>query len=143
MRKCPRDRQIAFRQVNRNGKAFSERGEWVLIWARPDAHIRTPRLREEPTEEDLSGKKKQKVGGKIDIADRVSWRPVSGRYLGLTSLQPPTDFFGRPIAVKPASKPASKAGLAKTTSPVPVISYKFNEGNSAAVRKAVKVSSFL
>jgi len=36
-------------------------------------------LREEPTEEDLSsmisdsGDKRQKVGGKIDIADRVSY----------------------------------------------------------------------
>jgi len=78
------------------------------------------------------------VGGKIDIADRVSYRPVGGRYLVLTPLQPPTDFFGRPIVEKPASKPASK-----TTSLVPVVSYKFNEGNSAAVRKAVKVSSFL
>lgn len=81
------------------------------------------------------------MGRKIDIADRVSCRPVSGRCLGLTSSQPPTDFFGRPMAVKPASKPASKVGLAKTT--CLVISYKFNEGNSAAVRKAVKVSSFL
>ncbi|KAF9651533.1 P-loop containing nucleoside triphosphate hydrolase protein [Thelephora ganbajun] len=90
------------------------------------------RLREEPTEEGLSSvvsdsrNKRQKVGGKIDIADR-----------------PPTDFFGRPIAVKPVSKPASKIGLNKTTSQAPVVSYKFNEGNSAAVRKAVKVSSFL
>ena len=80
------------------------------------------------------------MGRKIDIADMVSYRPVSGRYLVLTPLQPPTDFFGRPMVVKPASKPASKVGLASL---VPVVSYKFNEGNSAAVRKAVKVSSFL
>jgi chromosome transmission fidelity protein 18 len=61
----------------------------------------------------------------------------------LTSFQPPTDFFGRPIVVKPVSKPISKANLTNTVSTVPVVSYKFNEGNSSAVRKPVKVSSFL
>lgn len=63
--------------------------------------------------------------------------------MALTLPQPPTDFFGRPMVVKPKSKPASKVGPDNTASPVPVVSYKFNEGNSAAVRKAVKVSSFL
>jgi len=86
------------------------------------------RSREEDPSSMISdpGKKRQKVDRKIDIADR-----------------PPTDFFGRLIKEKPAPKPASKVGLTKTVGLVPVISYKFNEGNSAAVRKAVKVSSFL
>jgi hypothetical protein len=45
--------------------------------------------------------------------------------------------------VKPVQKPASKASLTKIANLVPVVSFKFNEGNSAAVQKAVKVSSFL
>jgi len=83
------------------------------------------RPREEPTEEGM-GSKRQKVNERIDIADR-----------------PPTDFFGRPVRGEPASKPISKASHTKTTSLDPVVSYRFNEGNSAAVRKPVKVSSFL
>lgn len=61
----------------------------------------------------------------------------------MTFFQPPTDFFGRPIGVKPTLKPVSKVNPAKAASQVPVVSYKFNEGNSSAVRKPVKVSSFL
>lgn len=106
------------------------------------------RLREELTEEDLSSaasdsrNKRQKMDRKIDIADRVSCGLVR-TCLNVDSFQPPTDFFGRPITVKPVSKPVSQVGLTKTASLVPVVSYKFNEGNSAAVRKPVKVSSFL
>jgi hypothetical protein len=83
------------------------------------------------------------VNVKIDIADRVSDKLVRIDPPTLTPFQPPTDFFGRLIVVKPVSKPASKNGLTKTGSSVPVVSYRFNEGNSSAVRKPVKVSSFL
>ena len=60
--------------------------------------------------------------------------------------KPPVDFFGRPIVAK-ASKPSSKAQ--KGANAVPIherpyrVSYRFKEGNSAAVRKPVKLASFL
>ncbi|KAJ2921092.1 hypothetical protein H1R20_g16001, partial [Candolleomyces eurysporus] len=62
----------------------------------------------------------------IDIADR-----------------PPTDFFGRsiPISNNQKSKPISRKGSSEDKTHR--ISYKFAEGNSAAVRKPVKVSYFL
>jgi len=57
------------------------------------------------------------------------------------------DFFGRPILIKPKSgiKPNSKAEKwkkAPTEKKLGLI-YKFKEGNSAAVRKPVKVQAFL
>ncbi|KAJ3773940.1 P-loop containing nucleoside triphosphate hydrolase protein [Lentinula raphanica] len=66
----------------------------------------------------------------VDIADR-----------------PPTDFFGRPIqpSVSKKSKPLAhgfnplKSADAQKFS----VAYKFKEGNSAAVRKPIKVSAFL
>ena len=55
--------------------------------------------------------------------------------------QVPKDFFGRPIvAKKGAKKPVS--GIKPQAKRAAVI-YKFNEGNSAAMRKPVKVSAFL
>ncbi|KAH9900888.1 P-loop containing nucleoside triphosphate hydrolase protein [Cubamyces lactineus] len=50
------------------------------------------------------------------------------------------DFFGRPIVPKDTPSQGAKAVL--KAKPYRV-SYKFNEGNSAAVRKPVKVSAFL
>lgn len=50
----------------------------MLVRPQSNANIRMLRLREEPAGEDLlsmksdSGNKRQKVNGKIDIADRVS-----------------------------------------------------------------------
>ncbi|KAI5124305.1 hypothetical protein M0805_008913 [Coniferiporia weirii] len=57
--------------------------------------------------------------------------------------KPPVDFFGRPITTQAPLSKRSKGGA-----PVPVekafkVSFRFKEGNSAAVRKSVKVSSFL
>ncbi|KAI0672750.1 P-loop containing nucleoside triphosphate hydrolase protein [Trametes maxima] len=53
------------------------------------------------------------------------------------------DFFGRPIVPKEESEQGEKGKkVAPKTKPYRV-SYKFNEGNSAAVRKPVKVSAFL
>jgi len=68
------------------------------------------RMREEPTEEGSSpgipnsGNKKRKVGGKMDIAD-----------------EPPTDFFGRLIVVKPVSKTLSNTSLSKPASSVELL----------------------
>ena len=50
------------------------------------------------------------------------------------------DFFGRPIV--PKDTPSQGAKAVPKAKPYRV-SYKFNEGNSAAVRKPVKVSAFL
>ncbi|KAA1469409.1 hypothetical protein DENSPDRAFT_796002 [Dentipellis sp. KUC8613] len=79
--------------------------------------------------------------------------------------KPAVDFFGRPIVVPADSKAKTRSkgksgGNAKPASTVGAkqpdekgeekepersykVSYRFNEGNSAAVRKPVKVSSFL
>ncbi|KAG7092737.1 hypothetical protein E1B28_009065 [Marasmius oreades] len=62
----------------------------------------------------------------VDIADR-----------------PPTDFFGRlidPSAARKCNKPGS---VQQGTGGKSRVSYKFKEGNSAAVRRPVKVSAFL
>lgn len=55
----------------------------------------------------------------------------------------PTDFFGRAIAVKSTSTTNSKLAATKTMKEPYRVSYRFNEGNSAAVRKPVKLNNFL
>ncbi|KAF8197572.1 P-loop containing nucleoside triphosphate hydrolase protein [Pholiota molesta] len=55
--------------------------------------------------------------------------------------KPPTDFFGRLITVPSAS--TTKAAERKNVEKKYRVSYKFLEGNSAAVRKPVKVNAFL
>ncbi|KAI0072280.1 hypothetical protein K474DRAFT_1668042 [Panus rudis PR-1116 ss-1] len=80
--------------------------------------------------------------GKLMSADRAGPTLINKRAREEEIVEKvPTDFFGRPI-VKPHSsaKPASKK--AKVEKPYKV-AYKFNEGNSAAVRKPVKVAAFL
>lgn len=57
--------------------------------------------------------------------------------------QTPTDFFGRAIAVKSTSTTNPKLAATKTMKEPYRVSYRFNEGNSAAVRKPVKLNSFL
>ncbi|KAH9180738.1 P-loop containing nucleoside triphosphate hydrolase protein [Lactarius sanguifluus] len=54
--------------------------------------------------------------------------------------KPPTDFFGRPITTTAANKPPSSRRKAM---PAYRVSFRFKEGNSAAVRKPVKMASFL
>ncbi|TBU35498.1 P-loop containing nucleoside triphosphate hydrolase protein [Dichomitus squalens] len=51
------------------------------------------------------------------------------------------DFFGRPIVSK--DKPESASGKNAPKEKVYRVAYKFKEGNSAAVRKPVKVSAWL
>ncbi|KJA27021.1 hypothetical protein HYPSUDRAFT_981028 [Hypholoma sublateritium FD-334 SS-4] len=55
--------------------------------------------------------------------------------------KPPTDFFGRLITVPSAS--STKAAERKNVERKYRVSYKFLEGNSAAVRKPVKVNMFI
>ncbi|KAJ7632861.1 P-loop containing nucleoside triphosphate hydrolase protein [Roridomyces roridus] len=55
--------------------------------------------------------------------------------------KPPTDFFGRLITTKSVS--STKAAERKNVDKKYRVTYKFKEGNSAAVRKPVKVKSFL
>ncbi|PPQ73595.1 hypothetical protein CVT26_010493 [Gymnopilus dilepis] len=54
---------------------------------------------------------------------------------------PPTDFFGRPITV--ASAGTTKAAVRRNVEKKYKVTYRFLEGNSAAVRKPVKVNMFL
>ncbi|KAH9981098.1 P-loop containing nucleoside triphosphate hydrolase protein [Lactifluus volemus] len=56
--------------------------------------------------------------------------------------KPALDFFGRPIT-KPVSKNNKPASSRKQATQVYRVSFKFKEGNSAAVRKPVKMVSFL
>lgn len=75
----------------------------------------------------------------VDIADKV--RPRLFSYPRLLKLvQPPTDFFGRPLVQKPKSIISQQGPAAGRSTKA---SYKFNEGNSAAVRKPVKISLLL
>ena len=76
----------------------------------------------------------------VDIADRVRSLYVFSYPRFLKLGQPPTDFFGRPLVQKPKSTTSSQG---PTAGRLAKASYKFNEGNSAAVRKPVKVSSLL
>ncbi|OJA12544.1 hypothetical protein AZE42_08143 [Rhizopogon vesiculosus] len=67
--------------------------------------------------------KRARTSEKVDIADK-----------------PPVDFFGRPITVKNDLRRSSTSKKAVADFHV---AYKYLEGNSAAVRRSVKVSSFL
>ncbi|RDB21482.1 Chromosome transmission fidelity protein 18 [Hypsizygus marmoreus] len=55
--------------------------------------------------------------------------------------KPPTDFFGRVITVPSSS--STKAAVRKNVEKKYRVTYRFTEGNSAAVRKPVKVGAFL
>ncbi|EKM54246.1 uncharacterized protein PHACADRAFT_210061 [Phanerochaete carnosa HHB-10118-sp] len=82
--------------------------------------------------------------GKLMAADPVTHAAKRARHDQIVEEKVPTDFFGRPILPNKdgAGKPVSRAGRAAPPSR-PAVIYRFNEGNSAAVRKAVKVSAFL
>ncbi|KAH7911420.1 hypothetical protein BJ138DRAFT_925875 [Hygrophoropsis aurantiaca] len=83
-------------------------------------------LRRADRSEDVPANKRARPQAeKIDIADK-----------------PPVDFFGRLITV-PNSGIGSKSGIGKKILKEYQVKYQFLEGNSAAVRKPVKVSTFL
>ncbi|ESK86737.1 chtf18 protein [Moniliophthora roreri MCA 2997] len=57
--------------------------------------------------------------------------------------KPPTDFFGRLITPSAATTSSNKRGIVlKENGKKFRVSYRFKEGNSAAVRKPVKMSAF-
>lgn len=59
-----------------------------------------------------------------------------------TLIQVATDFFGRPIIPK-GPKNRDGAQEKHVTKQRYSVAYRFREGNSAAVRKSVKVGAFL
>lgn len=79
----------------------------------------------------------------VDIADRVR-PPYVFRVTRFLKLgQPPTDFFGRPLVQKPKSTISQQIMQGPTAGRLTKTSYKFHQGNSAAVRKPVKISLLL
>ncbi|KAF9077157.1 P-loop containing nucleoside triphosphate hydrolase protein [Rhodocollybia butyracea] len=94
-----------------------------------------------------------------DLADEDVLRPPPGKRPRTDAFvaddiadRPPTDFFGRLILASTDNKKSksnarasnrSSTTNASTSPPKFNIAYKYKEGNSAAVRKPVKVSSFL
>lgn len=93
-----------------------------------------PRKRNKSTVADLDAM--EKVGSPSILSFHLS--PT----LTYKCSQPALDFFGRPIVTPKAdiNKPPSSRKQAIATYRV---SFKFKEGNSAAVRKPVKMASFL
>lgn len=98
--------------------------------------------------EDQSANIKRKAA-ELDIADKVCCSlDCGGLYDLFWSHKPPVDFFGRPISAAPVSKKSkinsenNKAEPATDTRKHK-ISFRYNEGNSAAVRKPIKVAAFL
>ncbi|KAJ4487676.1 P-loop containing nucleoside triphosphate hydrolase protein [Lentinula aciculospora] len=101
------------------------------------------------------GGARSKKGNTVDEGEDDSFKPSPGkrpRKDTSTNVdiadRPPTDFFGRPIQPSAIGKKTKSSArgfnpLKSTTAPKFTIAYKFKEGNSAAVRKPVKVSSFL
>ncbi|KAJ6597213.1 P-loop containing nucleoside triphosphate hydrolase protein [Mycena vulgaris] len=74
---------------------------------------------------DLPNKRARTVPAMVDIADK-----------------PPTDFFGRLITGAP-SLSANKAAERKNVEKKYRVTYRFKEGNSAAVRKPIKMKAFM
>ncbi|KAI0032282.1 P-loop containing nucleoside triphosphate hydrolase protein [Vararia minispora EC-137] len=81
------------------------------------------------------------------LASVTSDAPAAKRAKAVADLfeKPALDFFGRPIVAKPASKRPSHAGPLPQGSTESAFraSFRFKEGNSAAVRKPVKMASFM
>ena len=79
----------------------------------------------------------------VDVMEKVSYISVLSHATqhGPNPKQPAVDFFGRPIMTHTTdeNKPASS----RKAKPAYVVLFKFKAGNSAAVRKPVKMSSFL
>jgi chromosome transmission fidelity protein 18 len=66
----------------------------------------------------------------------------NGRLIPLVfPIQPPTDFFGRPIPI--ASEDNTDEVVGKSIGKKFRVRYQYHEGNSAAVRKPVKIAAFL
>ncbi|GLB34690.1 putative holliday junction DNA helicase ruvB N-terminus [Lyophyllum shimeji] len=74
-----------------------------------------------------------------DLVGRASKRPRTDN-IDIAD-RPPTDFFGRVISVPSAG--STKAAARKNVEKKFRVTYRFTEGNSAAVRRPVKVAAFL
>jgi chromosome transmission fidelity protein 18 len=91
-------------------------------------------------------KRNKTTAADVDATEKVSSPSILSFHLSPTliykCLQPALDFFGRPVVTPKAdvNKPPSSRRQAMATYRV---SFKFKEGNSAAVRKPVKMASFL
>lgn len=84
-------------------------------------------------------RKRKREEQEIDIADRVRRAQPNIDYV-LNVSQPPVDFFGRLVAPGPGQPGGPNTLEMKKAFKV---SYKYNEGMSAAVRKPVKISALL
>ncbi|KAG8723760.1 hypothetical protein FRC09_001846 [Ceratobasidium sp. 395] len=97
-----------------------------------------------PGQLDLGSGRKPKSTAKEQEADQAgrveSAKPPVGE-------KRPLDFFGRPIVPKEKSAPPGVRKMSSTIAPpLPIgykVKYKYNEGNSSAVRKPVKIASLL
>ncbi|KAI0306397.1 P-loop containing nucleoside triphosphate hydrolase protein [Multifurca ochricompacta] len=95
---------------------------------------------------DIENNSSQDMGEGMFVASTAADEPPRKRAKTTTAdvdamEKPAVDFFGRPIMTPIANnKPVSSRQQA---TPVYRVSFKFKEGNSAAVRKPVKMASFL
>jgi chromosome transmission fidelity protein 18 len=99
-------------------------------------------VRADLTSSEQQPAKRQRVAA-IDIADKVRTLNMETPLLTDASPQPPMDFFGRVITVAASNKLKSRQGAVPKTEKKLGVSFRFNEGNSAAVRRPVKVSTFM
>ncbi|KAI9069979.1 P-loop containing nucleoside triphosphate hydrolase protein [Trametes sanguinea] len=101
--------------------------------------------REKPVpDEGLPAKKRakqdEKPGEKVLSQSKLS---IPAPHLSSALSKVAVDFFGRPIVPKDKSEAGGKGAKAAPKVKPYRVAYKFNEGNSAAVRRPVKVSAFL
>ncbi|KAG8699473.1 hypothetical protein FRC08_005294 [Ceratobasidium sp. 394] len=92
-----------------------------------------------------SGRKPRSSHGATEASDQSGTskgvKPPAGE-------KRPLDFFGRPIVPKEKTAQSGVRRTSSTIAPVPLpigykVKYKYNEGNSSAVRKPVKMASLL
>jgi chromosome transmission fidelity protein 18 len=116
------------KDADENGTALEE-GEGTFVSS----------LADEP-----APKRSKTTAASVDIVEKVG-RLHSSRSTALNSkkncTQPAVDFFGRLIMTPTADK--NKPASSRKKGPSYVVSFKFRAGNSAAVRKPVKMASFL
>jgi chromosome transmission fidelity protein 18 len=122
------------RQTKDAGENDPQRDEGEGMFVSSHAADEPPRKRNKTTAAD------------VDAMEKVSSPTILSFHLSPTltykCLQPALDFFGRPIVThkadvnKPPSSRRQRIAMYR-------VSFRFKEGNSAAVRKPVKMTSFL
>jgi hypothetical protein len=78
----------------------------------------------------------------VDIMEKVSYCIFLSCLRPNIPKQPAVDFFGR-LIVTPTTDKNKPVSSRKQAKPAYVVSFRFNVGSSAAVRKSVKMASFL